>query len=69
MNDRPEDEDDDIENEDDATGDSQLSGDDEDEVVIPSWQMPGMEAYLRSVVDPILKQVGAFDRIAKIASH
>lgn len=66
MNDRPED-DGDIENEDDAAGDSQLSGEDEHEVV-PSWQVPGMEAYLRSVANPILKQVGAFDHIAKIAA-
>jgi hypothetical protein len=39
-----------------------------EEVVVPSWQISGLNAYLRSVVDPIFKQLDAFNRIAEAAA-
>lgn len=40
-----------------------------DEVDIQGWQIPGLSAYLRSVLDPIVRQLGDLNRIAEAGAN
>lgn len=45
--------------------------DDGPEVVVPSWEVswqPGLDAYLRNIVDPIFNQLGGLTRITEMAA-
>lgn len=68
VSDEPDDPNDESEQENYFAGDPGPSEDDEVEFVVPKWQIPGLDAYVRSIVDPIYEQLGGLSNVFDIAA-